>query len=649
MSRPVFRLLTLFVTASCLHGAMPAHAANAGAGRARLPLGALPGDVVTYHYDNMRTGWNPSETTLTPANVGGGNFGLLGQVPLDEQVDAQPLYLGGQAITGQGTHNVVYVATENDTVYAIDADTGATLLTSNLGTPVPISALPGYCNNNSNNMGINSTPVIDRAAGLMYVMTYTYENSIPVFRLHALSLSTLTDSVPSVVVTAASTYKNGRVANFVAANNRQRAGLVETSGNIYAGFASWCDINANVSRGWVLGWNAATLQPLPAAKLFNQDPRSPDTFFLSSVWMSGYGIASDDNGSLFLITGNSDYSGTTYNSTYNLAESVVKLSTDLTTVQSFFTPKNGPDGWRPLDYYDADFGAAGVLLLPPQNGKTPNMAVAAGKAGPLYLLNRDNLGGLTRPGATLGQYSNNGCWCGQSYFVGADGVGRIVESTGSNVLVWTVKTTPKASLQNESSSPDLNSGQDPGFFTTVSSNGTQAGTAVIWAVSRPTDTNPANVTLQAFDPANGSASLFSGVAGTWPFAGSANANLVPVVADGHVFVASYGNLSVFGLGAGGIKHAFKAPPRPALVTDQSAPHVLCGIVTEVSDTSFTMRKRDGTLVAVDSRAAAKAYHMAQPAVGHASLVRGDYGKDGRFVASFVLHQKDAVKLWPADR
>jgi hypothetical protein len=473
-----------------------------------------------------------------------------------------------------------------------------------------------------------------------------------VFRIHALSLSSLQDTIPPVVVGGTATYKNGSDIGFAAANNRQRAALIETAGNIYAGFASWCDINANVSRGWVLGWNAATLQPLPVSQLFNRRKTSPDTFFLSSVWMSGYGIASDDNGSLFLVTGNSDYSGTTYNSTYNLEESVIKLSTDLTTVQSFFTPKGGQNDWRQLDYYDNDFGSGGVLLLPPQNGRTPNLAVAAGKAGPMYLLNRDNLGGLGTKAKTLGAYPNYGCWCGQSYFVGGDGVGRVVESTGSNVIVWKVKTSPKAALVYESSSPSVNSGQDPGFFTTVSSNASEGNSAVIWAVSRPTDNDPADVMLQAFDPASGSAALFSGVAGTWPFACCANANLVPVVANGHVFVASYGNLSIFGIAAGQ-KHpiTFKAPPRPVPVAYPASPHALYGIVTKLDNAShsMTLRLRNGQSVQVDFAAAAKAFHVAAAAPGHASLVRGAYGNGGAFVASYVLHQKDSQLLWPADR
>jgi hypothetical protein len=611
--------------------------------------GAQPGDAVTYHYDNQRTGWNQSETALTAASVGGGQFGLLEQVALDEQVDAQPLFLGGETIAGQGTFDVVYVATENNTVYAIDANSGNVLTSNNLGQAVPISALPGYCNNNSNNMGINSTPVIDRNAGLLYVIANTFVNNTPVFYLHALSLTTLQDAMTPVAVYGQSTFKNGKAIYFVSANNRQRAGLVETGGNIYAGFASWCDINSNVSRGWVLGWNASTLAPLPVSVLNNRKPKSPDDFFLTSVWMSGYGIASDDNGSLFLVTGNSDYSGTTWNKTYNLAESVVKLSTDLTTVESFYTPNNPSYGWKPLDRDDGDFGSAGVLLLPAQPGKYPNMAVAAGKQGPTYLLNQDNLGGLGEPSKTLGTVENDGCWCGQSYFVGADGNARVVTSTGNTLRSYKVETSVSPRLALETSWYGVDGAQDPGFFTTISSNGTQAGSAVVWAMARPTDTDPADVTLYAFDPTNASGPIWSGVAGTWPFAGSANANLVPVVANGHVFVASYGNLSIFGVSDAARHKAFRAPPRPQMVIFPGAPHELRGMVMARDTGAVTLRLRNGAMVKVDIAAAQKASHVAPPSVGHAALARGAYGKDGVFEAVYLLHQKDSEKLWPADR
>ncbi len=326
----------------------------------------------------------------------------------------------------------------------------------------------------------------------------------------------------------------------------------------------------------------------------------------------------------------------------------MRLSTDLTTVQGFFTPNGGGDGWRNLDRSDNDFGAAGVLLLPDQPGTYPHLAVAAGKAGPLYLLNRDSLGGLGGARVTLGAYNNNGCWCGPSYFVGADGTPRIVESTGNSLDIWKLQTAPATSLVRESGN-NVPGGQDPGFFTTISSNGTTSGSQVIWAVTRPTDADPANVQLMAFDPANGAAQLFSGVAGTWPFAGNANANLVPVVANGHVFVASYANLSIFGLGArADAKLAFHAPPRPAIEPLAGVPHEVTGVVTTIDGNNLTLRPRGGVEIHVDVTAARAASAYAPVAVGRPALIRGDY-KDGILVAKYVLHAKPQAAMWAADR
>lgn len=614
----------------------------AAAGPAAAQLSA----IATHHYDTLRTGWNPHEAVLSPASMAAGGFGLLSQTALDEQVDAQPLFAAAQTIAGvPGVHDVVYVATENNTIYAIDANSGTVLLHQNYGPAVPISALPGGCNNNSNNMGINSTPVFDPAANTIYALTYTYENSVPTFRLHAINASTLIDRLPPVVPGGSAALKNNRPEAFVSANNRQRAALLEANGNIYAGFASWCDINANVARGWVLGWNAQTLAQLPVDELTDRRVVSPDNFYLSSVWMSGYGLAADSSGSIFFVTGNTDYNGKNYSSTYNIAESVVKLSPDLTTVESFFTPNGGANGWQNFDRNDLDFGAAGVLLLPDQSGAHPHLAVAAGKAGPMYLLDRDNLGGLGSKRVTLGAYNNNGCWCGQSYFVGGDGTPRVVESTGASLDIWKVQTAPTTALVYDVGAT-LTSGQDPGFFTTVSSNGTQPGSAVVWAVGRPTNTNPADVTLYAFDPAQGASQLYSGTAGTWPFAGSANANIVPVVANGHVFVASYGNLSIFGLGAGSARH-FVAPPRPAMVAALRAPHALTGTVSAIDGAVITLRLRDGRTVRVDTGPARAAHAYAPAALGAASLVEGDW-EGATFSARYVLHAKPGAGLWRAD-
>jgi hypothetical protein len=602
--------------------------------------------ITTYHYDNLRTGWNQAETVLNAANVASSSFGLQQQVALDEQVDAQPLFLSGQTIAG-GTFDVVYVATENNTLYAIDANSGRVLLSQNYGAPVPISALPGQCNNNSNNIGINSTPVIDISTGTLYAVTYTYENRTPTFRLHAIDVTTLQDKTPSVDIAASAVLKNGKPIGFKAGSQRQRPALIETGGAIYAGFGSFCDFDAGQSRGWVLGWKADTLAPLPVSALLNQKPHSPDNFLLSSVWMSGYGLSSDDQGSLYFITGNSDFDGKSYNSTYNLDESVVKLSTDLTTVQSFFTPKGGPDGWANFDRSDTDFGSGGALLLPDQAGAYPHLAVAAGKGGPMYLLNRDDLGGLGNQKVTLGAYDNKGCWCGQSYYVGADGVGRVVESSGESVDIWKVKTSSGASLVHDATA-FIAGGQDPGFFTTISSNGTQTGSHVIWAVGRPTNTNPADVTLYAFDPANHAARLFSATAGTWPWAGHPNANLVPVAAGGHVFVASYANLSIFGLTPPGLTpKTFAPPPAPARLQYRGAPHQVTGVVVASYASTLSLRTRNGATVQVNVAAARDAGRYAAAQTGHAALVRGDYA-NGVLVAGSVLHAKSNPAMWGDD-
>ena len=735
--------------------------------------------VTTYHYDTLRTGWNQNERTLTPANVSSSSFGLLLPKPvtLDDQVDAQPLVVPNVAIAG-GIHEVVYVATENNTIYAIDPSTGAVLLSRNLGSPVP---MPLGCTNNGPNVGINSTPVIDLASKTMYVIAYTLENNVPVYRIHALDLSTLADKVPPVLVSASHTLTNLTTFTFDARYQRQRPALLAANGNIYAGFGSFCDFGGSLSRGWLLGWKAGSLTPLAANRLNDLQPRSNNPFFLSAIWMSGYGISGDPAGNLYFVTGNS--AAGTYDGATNIQESVVKVSPDLTTLLGLFTPSDTQNGVDALDARDDDFGSGGVLLLPDQSASSiPHLAVAAGKVGQMYLLNRDRMGGYLISEATgvgnggrlqvvglgasdglpyliwqdtngrwnpfgklpdpnvqfstittglgnggrlqvvglgaadklpyliwqdtngswhwfgklpdpsvqfsaitagvgnggrlqvvglgaadklpyliwqdtngswhwfgqlpdpnvipfsavatgvgnggrlqvvgLGasdglpyliwqdtngswhwydllpdpsgiQFSSitigvgnggrlqvvglgadgrsnliwqdtdgswhwygllpdvmpfvdiGGCWCGQSYFVGADGVGRVVSSGGSKVIVWKVQTSPTVALVKESSSADLPTGQEAGFFTTVSSNSNQAGTAVIWAVSRPSDTNPANVMLFAFSAANGS-TLFSATAGTWPNT-LGNANIVPVVANGKVYVASHKQLTIFGL------------------------------------------------------------------------------------------------------
>jgi hypothetical protein len=380
----------------------------------------------------------------------------------------------------------------------------------------------------------------------MYVMSYGQESGTPVYRLHALSITSLADAVPPVVVAATQTLADGTVYQFNAAYSRQRPALLLANGVVYAGFGSFCDFNRAFTRGWVMGWTAGSLAPLGAAVLVNRQPPHSSPTFLSSVWMSGYGLAADAAGSVYFATGNSAPSGTTYDSQLNLAESVVKLSPDLTTVQDFFTPGGRKNGEVELDIKDLDFGSGGVLLLPPQPGAVTNMAVAAGKAGVMYILNSDALGGYVAsgPNQDVGEFAIGPCYCGQSYFTGADGAGRVVSSGGGRAMIWHLHTKPHTAMAVERKMAPLTGGQNWGFFTSVSSNAQVAGTAVIWAVARPAKTGTPSVTLFAYDASTG-VTLYSASAGPWPNPG--NANLVPVVANGLVYVASYKQLAIFGL------------------------------------------------------------------------------------------------------
>jgi hypothetical protein len=594
-------------------------------------------NITTYHYDNNRTGWNSGETTLTQSNVSNSTFGLLQTVSLDDQVDAQPLIVNNETINGS-QHNVVYVATENNSVYAIDAQSGQVLLQTNLGTSVPWYDLPGGCGNNGPEVGINSTPVIDTSTGNIYVISFVLQSgSTPTYYLHALSLTTLSDTMTPVQISASGLLSNGKTYNFNAGVSRQRAGLLLSNGTLYAGFASFCDIAANESRGWVLGWQESSLAPLASNQLNNLRARSPDDFFLTSVWMSGYGLAANSSGSVFFVTGNSDYSGSTYSKGKNIAESAAEMSSDLSTRLGLFTPSDHSQ----LDQGDVDFGSGGIMLLPPQSGKYPDIAAAAGKEGILYLLDADKLN------KELEAVQIGGCWCGPSYYQGSDGLGRIVTSGDTTVNVWAVETGSNVTLSRKSQFNGIADGQDPGFLTSVSSNGTTAGTSIVWAVGRPTDDDPAYIDLYAVNPDNGNL-LFSETAGAWPNTGG-NSNLVPVVDNGLVYVASDQMLTIFGLGGSAkanlpkVRHVDMRKPLPP------GEHEIYAFVRGMNGAEMTVEKRDGKTVRVDASLAQRTSRFAEPSVGNALIARGTFDKSGLLLADTILHAKDHPAMWPSDR
>lgn len=630
-----------------------------------FPVAPSQAYVTTHHYDNFRTGWNSKETALTYESVqagGGQRFGLLGAVALDGQVDAQPLVVPNAVIAGapaSGSDDVVFVATENNTVYAIDAATGTVLNARNLGAPVP---MPLNCTNNADTVGINSTPVIDPTTRSLYVMAYVQDSDGPAYYLHRLSLRDFSDVVPPQKVAATNYLTDGTGYAFNATYVRQRAALTQANGVVYAAFGSFCDFSADKARGWMLGWQADTLGPLPInaqpgtvlSYLANRQPTAPNTYFLTGIWMSGAGPAVDAAGNLYYTTCNSDPSGTSYGWA-NLDNTLIKFSPATNQVADLYTPYDVAT----FDQNDLDFGSGGIMLLPPVAvpGLPPNLAVAAGKQGLLTLLNANGLGGFTPggPDKVLAKEYIGPCWCTPSYF--ADTGPKIVSSGQSGVMLWGLDG---ASGLTALASAPFASGQDGGFMTTVSSAG--ASHPIIWAVSRPLDANPATVTLSAFQaqPPNGGTNLpllFSAAAGSWPSA-DANANIVPVVANGRVYVASYGQLAIFGLGAvapatastpGAMRAAQAAPMHAPPLVRADAPNQVSGHLVAVNGTTVMLRTRTGPVVQVDASSAFAAH--ARPVVmrpGRAMRAIGKRDENGLLHALALTPLKRLKALWLPD-
>jgi hypothetical protein len=598
-------------------------------------------NVVTYHYDTFRTGWNPSEQTLTPANVGGGSFGFLAEIKLPaSKLVGHPLVVQGVSVKGVGTVDVEYLFDNYNSVWALNAYTGAVLLHTKLGTPVPASDNP-Y----NQGVGIRSTPVIDPTTQTLYVLADTYVNSTPTYMLYALSLGSLANQVPPVAVAASNNLVDGSAVVFNAQVEQQKAALLEANGNIYAAFGSFADLASNEARGWVLGWNAATLTPLASNMLTNSlastsanCPGAPAPCYLSSIWMSGFGIAADSAGRLYFVTANGGENS--YAVPNNYAESALKVSADLTTVESYFAPYNV----NGFDKNDRDFGSGGLTILPTQPGALPGLAVAAGKAGIMYLMNQNNLGGhvLTPPDQVVAQATIGGCWCGQSYFTGSDGVGRIVSGGDFNVEVWKVNTSPALTLTQESASATLSSGQDAGKFTSVSSNGTTADTAIIWTIGRPSVVD-GPLTLYALSAAD-SSTLFSASFGKWA-SPNINAEISPVVANGYVYIAVQNYLYILGL---------HGTAQPAVVPEavepiRTAGHEVYGTVVATSGHLIKLRLRTGKVLPVDNEHAEELNRSVEIFAGRSLGIDGFYDHSGVFHAKLTFRAKDSPALWLSDK
>jgi len=497
-------------------------------------------DVVTYKFDGMRTGQNLTETTLTPSTVTAPTFGKLRNLMVDGLVDAQPLYLSQLSVSG-AAHNVVYIATEHDSVYAYDSDTGAILWhASVLGTGETTSD-DRNCSQLTPEIGITATPVIDRGAGmhgLIYVVAMSKDAAAHYHhRLHALDVTTGQEQSGSPTEITA-TY--GTTA-FDPGAYVERAALLLGNGAIYTSFASHCDIGPY--GGWVVGFDEATLA---IKSVLNLAPNASGTGFASqgpSIWMSGGGPALDTDGNFYVLTANGRFDTTLnvqgFPTGGDYGNSFVKIAPSGATlaVADFFTLS----GEIAESTNDVDLGSGGVMLLPDltdSQGTVRHLAVGAGKDGNLYVVNRDAMGGFSSVGNNIWQELDGvlggGIWSTPAYFNSAVYFGPV-----AGPLVMFPVTN--ARLPTAPTSQSALRFPYPGTFPVVSANGTSD--AIVWAYE-----NSSPAVLHAYAAANLSTELYNSnqAAGQRDQFGSGNKFIVPVVADGKVFVATTNSVAVFG-------------------------------------------------------------------------------------------------------
>jgi uncharacterized repeat protein (TIGR03806 family) len=522
--------------------------------------------VLTEHNNLSHTGANLDEKVLNTSNVNTNSFGLLYSRPVDDQIYSQPLIMTNVDVPGKGVRNLVILTTVNNSVYAYDADDASvaepywTTSFNHLPDVVPpnhndMSAI-GACGGNyqdyAGNCGITATPVIDPATGTIYVVARTKEfGTNYVYRLHALDIRTGKERPNSPVIITA-TYpgtgagsKSG-VITFDPVKQNQRTALVLVKGVVYITWSSFCDLSPY--HGWIIGYGASTLKQ---EVVYNDSPNGNQ----AGLWMSGEGISADEEGNLYFSTGNGSV-GVPGNprDTINRGESFLKLKRNGSRfeVASWFTPGN----YDYLERGDVDLGSAGFLLIP---GTT--LAFSGGKEGVGYLVDRDNMGGLT--------YSDKDTNCLQSFRLSADQIhGGMVWwdcPSGSFGYMWPASTylqqyqfdratnrfVQPASAKSATPAP---SGQ-PGGFLAISADGNQAGSGVLWGIHQLI--GDANHTVQpgflhAYDAQNIGHELWnSEQIPSRDHVVSFAKFVPPTVANGRLYLATFsGQMNVYGLAGG---------------------------------------------------------------------------------------------------
>ncbi|HEY1710933.1 MAG TPA: hypothetical protein VGG10_21895 [Rhizomicrobium sp.] len=496
------------------------------------PYSGAPIDVLNYHYDNYPTGWNQSETDLTPGAVRSKNFGVLTVLNVKGNVLAEPLVVSNFQMPDGSTHDVLIVATGHNVVYAFDAKTYSQLWKASMGTPQ--SSGDVGCSDIVPEYGISSTPVIVRhsaSSATIYLVAASEPAPFSFHtQVHALDLGTGKDAIKPREIAPTATLSNGAgTLHFDPQNQWNRSSLVYANGNIYMGIGSHCDNNAGAISGWVLSYDASTLQ---SNGKFNTIEAAAG-YELASVWMSGYAVAVNSTGNILAVTGNGNFN--TGAGMKGYGESVISLQSNL-KLHSYFTPADYQD----LNNGDTDFGSGGVMVIPKQPGQTvPEMALAAGKEGTLFLLNASTLGGVQDNDAgALQKLSVGDCWCGPAFYVGPKGPTVFFQGSYDGLHAYRVSTTGTPQLTQIAQGT---SGADfGGSFPVVSSNGQVANSGVVWLI-RHGDT----MQLEAYNAELLGDPLFAANAGQW--SNGSRGYLSPTVANGRVYVPAYKTVTVFGL------------------------------------------------------------------------------------------------------
>jgi hypothetical protein len=524
------------------------------------PAPSTTNDVATFKNDVARSGQYLAETTLTLANVNSTSFGLLHTVMVDGKVDAQPLYLAQVTVAG-AAHNVAFVATEHGSVYAIDADAGTPLWQVSVLAAGETPSDTHGCSQVTPEIGITSTPVIDRTAGphgALYVVGMSIDKSSNYHqRLHALDLTTGAEMFGGPAEIAASAPNSAGTTTFAAGQYEERAALLLANGQIYTSWTSHCDFAPY--SGWIIAFNQMTLAQ---TAVLNVGPNSGASASVPNgthfnvngpaIWMSGDGPGADAQGNVYLLTGNGLFEPTLDTNGFpNMGD----------FGNSFLKLQSTPSSLKVADYFamssevtesggDIDLGSGGEMLLPDltdSSGNVKHLVVGAGKDSNIYVVDRDNMGKFNAsqnnvwqeidgvvpgnpPGASSGGVRSSPAWFNGNIYYG-DAGGTLKAFSVTNAKLATTPTSQSAITFAY-----------PGASPVVSANGTS--NAIVWAHENST---PA--VLHAYDASNLAHELYNSnqATGSRDQFGPGNKFIAPTVAGGKVFVGTTNTLAIFGL------------------------------------------------------------------------------------------------------